>query len=86
LILGVWFNRNAQKAPPEVRKRFSMPWADALAPPPDTPERLKPLGDGQIRVQLAAIGVAVAGAKMGPPLWRFGAGAIIAGFIILLLA
>jgi hypothetical protein len=86
LVLGAWFNHNAQKAPPEVRERFSMPWADALAPPPGTPERLQPFGDSQVRVELAAIGVAVAGAKMGPLLWRFGAAVIIVGVVALLVA
>ncbi len=86
VVLGAWFNYNASRADPDLKERFSLPWREALEPSPGTPSRLKPMGDMEIRAQLSAIGVAVAGAKMGPVLWRFGTGGVLVGVVGFLIS
>lgn len=81
VLLGGTFNRIAAKADPDLKKRFRLPWAEALRPPAGTPDRLKPFGDMQVRAQLSAIGYAVTMAKLGPVLWRVGIAAAIIGII-----
>jgi hypothetical protein len=71
-VLGGWFNYSASKASPELKERFAQPVDEALQPAPDTPERLKPFGDIDVRGRLISVGVSVAAAKMGPFLWRIG--------------
>ena len=86
IIIGAWFNFNAARADPWLKERYRLPFADALAPPPGTPDRLTPLGDWQHRVRLHALAIAVTGAKIGPVAWRVGIGLVLTGVLGVILS